>query len=61
MTSHASSEEVVGAIFDCSKGKARRDEDTGEGTSNHPSKKKNKQRREGSLVADTDRKGVRSP
>ena len=42
-TSHASGEEVVGAIFDHLKGKAKRDEDTGEGASNHPNKKKNKQ------------------
>ena len=37
------------------------DEDTGEGTSNRPSKKKNKQRREGSLVATADRRGGRKP
>ena len=61
VTSRASSEEVVGAIFDRPKGKAKRDEDAGEGASNCPNKKKNKQRREGSLVATTDRKGVRSP
>ena len=42
-TSHASGEEAVGAIFDRPNGKAKRDEDTGEGTSNRPSKKKNKQ------------------
>ena len=46
-TSHALGEEVVGAIFDCLKGKAKRDEDAGEGASNHPNKKKNKQRCEG--------------
>ena len=40
-TSHASSEEAVGAIFDRLKGKAKQDEDTDEGASNHPSKKKN--------------------
>ena len=39
-TSHASGEEVVGAIFDCSDGKARRDEDAGEGASNRPAKRK---------------------
>ena len=44
-------------IFDRLKGKAKRDEDVGEGASNRPSKKKNKQRREGSLVATTDHKG----
>ena len=60
-TSHASSEEAVGAIFDRLKGKAKRDEDTSEGTSNHPNKKKNKQWREGSLMATVDRKGVGSP
>ena len=37
------------------------DEDTGEGTSNRPSKKKNKQRHEGSLVAAADRRGGRKP
>ena len=41
-TGHASGKEAVGAIFDRLKGKAKRDEDAGEGTSNHPSKKKNK-------------------
>ena len=56
-TSHASGEKVVGAIFSHPKGKATRDEDTSEGASNCPNKKKNKQRREGSLVATTDRKG----
>ena len=41
-TIHASGEEAVGEIFDRPKGKAKRDEDTGEGTSNRPNKKKNK-------------------
>ena len=41
-TSHASGEEAVRAIFDHLKGKAKRDEDAGKGTSNHPNKKKNK-------------------
>ena len=41
-TSHASGEEVVGVIFDRSKGKARWDEDTSKGPSNCPNKKKNK-------------------
>ena len=45
-TSHASGEEAVGVIFDCPKGKAKQDEDAGEGASNRPNKK-NKQRREG--------------
>ena len=53
-TSHASGEEAVGAIFDHLKGKAKRDEDVGEGASNRPVKKKNKQQREGSLVATAD-------
>ena len=48
-------------IFDCPKGKAKRDEDTGEGTSNRPNKKTNRQRREGSLVATADHKGGRKP
>ena len=55
-TSHASGEEVVGAIFDRLKGTAKLDEDAGEGASNHPNKKKNKQRHEGSLVATVDRR-----
>ena len=49
-TSHASGEEAVGAIFNRPKGKAKRDEDAGEGFSNRPNKKKNKQRRECLLV-----------
>ena len=60
-TSHASSEEVVGAIFDRPNDKAKRDEDVGEGASNHPNKKKNKLWRQGSLVATADSKGVGSP
>ena len=39
-TSHASGEEAVGAIFNRLNGKARRDEDVGEGASNRPAKKK---------------------
>ena len=42
-TSHASGEEAVRAIFDHLKGKAKRDKDASEGTSNCPNKKKNKQ------------------
>ena len=42
-TSHALGEEAVEAIFDHLKGKEKRDEDAGEGTSNRPVKKKNKQ------------------
>ena len=41
-TSHTSGEEAVGAIFECLKGKAKRDKDTSEGAFNRPSKKKNK-------------------
>ena len=48
-------------IFDHLKGKVKRDEDIGEGSSNHPIKKKNKQLCKGSLVATTDRKGGRKP
>ena len=39
------------------KDKAKWDEDASEGASNRPNKKKNKQRREGSLVANADYKG----
>ena len=60
-TNHASGEEAVRAIFNCLKGKAKWDEDANEGASNCPSKKKNKQRHEGSLVAVADRKGGRKP
>ena len=56
-TSHALGEEVVKAIFDRLKHKAKRDEDAGEGAYNSPIKKKNKQRRDGSLVAIADRRG----
>ena len=42
-------------------GMAKRDEDAGEGASNRPGKKKNRQRHEGSLVATTDHKGGRKP
>ena len=48
-------------IFDSLKGKAKQDKDAGEGASNYPSKKKNKQRREGSLVAAANHKGVGNP
>jgi len=53
--------EAVGAIFDRPKGKAKRDKDASEAAFNHPNKKKNKQRCEGSLMATADRKGVKSP
>ena len=54
-------EEAVGVIFNRLKGKAKWDEDVDEGTSNYPSKKKNKQRYEGLLVATANRKGGRKP
>ena len=60
-TSHASGEEVVGAIFDRLKGKAKRDEDVVKGASNRPNKKKNKQQREDSLMATADRNRGRNP
>ena len=60
-TSHASGEEAIGVIFNRFKGKAKWDEDAGECTSNCPSKKKNKQRCKGSLVATADRNGGRKP
>jgi hypothetical protein len=61
-TSHASGENTVGVIFDHSKGKAKRNEDVDEGTSNRSGKKKkNKQWCEGSLVAATEQKGKRVP
>ena len=61
-TNHASSEEVVRAIFYRLEGKARRDEGAGEGTSNCSAKRKNKKQwREDSLMAATDCKGGRKP
>ena len=61
-TSHALGEEAVGAIFNHSDGKARRDKGAGEGTSNRSTKRKNKkQQREDSLVATADHKGGRKP
>ena len=54
-------EEAVGAIFDHRKGKAKPDEGIGEGTSNHPNKKKNKQWHKGSLVATSNHKGGQKP
>jgi hypothetical protein len=44
-TSHALGEEVVGAIFDHTRGKAKRDEDASEGTSNRSQKKKKKKKK----------------
>ena len=53
---------MVGAIFDHLKGKERWDEGTGEGTSNHSTKRKNKkQQHEDSLVAAANLKGGRKP
>ena len=61
-TSHASGEEVVGAIFDRTDGKVRRDKAADEGTSDRPAKRKNKkQRRDNPLVSTADRKGSRKP
>ena len=48
-------------IFDHPEGKAKQDEDASEGASNHHNKKKNKQWREGSLVATADRNGGQKP
>jgi hypothetical protein len=61
-TSHASSEEAVGAIFDRALGKAKRDEDASKGTSNRSKKKKKKNRpRSGdSLVVAAERKGKKA-
>jgi hypothetical protein len=58
---HASGEDAVGAIFDRSKGKAKRNKDADEGASNRAGKKKSKQRCEGSLVAAVERKGKWCP
>jgi hypothetical protein len=54
-------EEAVGAIFDHSRGKAKRDKDADKGTSNRSKKKRNKQRHGNSLVAAAERKGKRAP
>jgi hypothetical protein len=59
-TSHASGEEAVGAIFYLAQGKAKQDEDAGEGTSNRSKKKRSKQRYEDSLMAATERKGKKA-
>jgi hypothetical protein len=57
-TSHVSGEEVVGAIFNRTRGKAKQDEDVGEGASNRSKKKKKNKPRSGDLlVAATERKG----
>jgi hypothetical protein len=61
VTSHASGEEAVGAIFDRAHGKAKRDEDAGEGASNRlKKKKKSKQQFEDSLVVAAERKGKKA-
>ena len=59
-TSQASGEEVVGAIFDCSRGKVKRDGDADEGPSDHLNKKKNWRGRGGSLMATAKRKAGRA-
>ena len=60
-TSHASSKEAVGAIFDRSRGKAKRDEDIDEVPSDRSNKKKSQKGPGGSLVAATERKAGRAP
>jgi len=55
-TSHASSKEAVGAIFDRSRGKAKRDEDANEGPSDRSNKKKNRKGHGGWLMAAAERK-----
>ena len=61
-TSHASGEEVVGAIFNSPKSKVKQDEDASEGTSNHCTKRKNKKQWcKDPLMAAADRKGGRKP
>jgi hypothetical protein len=62
-TSHASSEEAVGAIFDRALGKAKRDEDASKGASNRSKKKKKKKNRPrsgDSLVVAAERKGKKA-
>jgi hypothetical protein len=59
-TNHASGNEAVRAIFDRSRGKVKREEDTSEGGSNCSKKKnKNRQRHDDSLNAAVERKGKR--
>jgi hypothetical protein len=60
MTNHASSEEVVGAIFDRAKGKAKHDESTGEGGSNCSGRRRTRETMGGTLIAPADRKGGRA-
>jgi hypothetical protein len=60
-TSHASGEEAVGAIFNHAHGKAKRDEDAGEGASNRSNKKKRSKLWSGdSLGAAAEHKGKRA-
>jgi hypothetical protein len=59
-TNHTSGEEAVEAIFDRAKGKAKRDENIGEGGLNRPGKKKNKRSNRDSLAAAANRKGGRT-
>jgi hypothetical protein len=62
-TSHASSEEVVGVIFDRARGKAKRDEYTGEGASNCSKKKKKRGKQQSGdlLMTIAERKGKKAP
>jgi hypothetical protein len=61
-TSYASGEEAVRVIFDHARGKAKRDEDAGKGTSNRSKKKKRgKQRSRDLLVAAAEPKGKKAP
>ena len=61
MTSHVSGEEAVGAIFDCSSGKAKPDEDANKGPFDHSNKKKNQKGHGGLLMAAAERKAGRLP
>lgn len=62
VTSHACGEEAVGAIFDRSRGKDKRDEAASEGTLNQPGKKKKgKEGGRGNLVAVANRKADKGP
>jgi hypothetical protein len=55
------SKEAVGVIFDCTRGKAKRDEDAGEGAFDHSrKKKKNKPWSGGSLMAAAEHKGKKA-
>jgi hypothetical protein len=52
---------VVRAIFDRSRGKAKRDKDADEGGFNRSKKRKSKQWHQDSLVAATEHKGNKAP